>query len=71
MRRRVEALLSRLVCQSEMTPDALRQLRAIQVLEQIATSQVRAILKSLAGGTPAAPATRDAAAALARLAARP
>jgi RNA polymerase sigma factor (sigma-70 family) len=66
-RRRVEALLSGLMCQTEMTSDARRQLRAIQVLEQIGTPQVHAILKSLAGGAPAAPATRDAVAALARL----
>ena len=71
MRRRVEALLGGLVCQTAMTPDALPQLRAIQVLEQIGTPPVRAILKSLAGGAPAAPATRDAAAALARLGATP
>jgi hypothetical protein len=34
-RRRVDALLKDLACQTEMTPNALRQLRAIQVLEQI------------------------------------
>jgi WD40 repeat protein len=66
-RRRVEALLSGLVCQTEMTPDARRQLRAIQVLEQVGTPQVRAILKSLADGAAGAPATRDAVAALARM----
>jgi RNA polymerase sigma factor (sigma-70 family) len=67
MRHRVEALLSGLVCQTDMTPDALRQLRAIQVLEQIGVPAVHPILKALAGGAPAAPATRDAAATLARL----
>jgi hypothetical protein len=66
-RRRVEALLDCLVCQTEMTPDAPRQLRAIQVLEQIGSSEARQILSSLAEGAPAAPATRDAAAALARI----
>lgn len=67
MRRRVEALLSNLVCQTEVSPDALRQLRAIQVLEQIGVPAVHPILKTLSGGVPAAPATRDASAALARL----
>lgn len=67
MRRRAEALLNDLVCQTEMTPDALRQLRAIQVLEQIGSPEARNILKSLMQGAPAAPATRDAAAALERL----
>jgi hypothetical protein len=66
MRRRPQALLDGLACQTEMTPDALRQLRAIQVLEQIGTPEGRQLLSSLAKGTPAAPATRDAAAALAR-----
>jgi WD40 repeat protein len=70
MRRRVEVLLRDLPCQTAITPDALRQLRAIQVLEQIGSSEVRPILTSLAGGAPAAPATRDAQAALARLARR-
>jgi hypothetical protein len=50
-----------------MTPDALRHLRAIQVLEQIGSPDARQVLASLAQGAPAAPATRDAAAALARL----
>jgi hypothetical protein len=66
MRRRVESLLNNLMCQTEITPDALRQLRAIQVLEQIGSPQARQILASLAQGAPAAPATRDAAAAVAR-----
>jgi WD40 repeat protein len=69
MRRRVEALLHDLPCQTAMTPDALRQLRAIQTLEQIGSAQARQILTSLAEGAPAAPATRDATAALTRLAA--
>jgi RNA polymerase sigma factor (sigma-70 family) len=66
-RRRVQALLDGLMCQTEMTPDALRQLRAIQVLEQIGSPEARQILASLAKGAPAAPATRDARAALARI----
>lgn len=66
-RRRVDALLKDLACQTAMTPDALRQLRAIQVLEQIGSAEARNILKSLAQGAPAAPATRDAAAVLQRL----
>jgi hypothetical protein len=66
-RRHVQTLLDGLACQTEITPDALRQLRAIQVLGQIGTLETRQILTSLATGAPAAPATRDAAAALARL----
>ncbi len=67
VRRRVDALLEDLACQTEMTPDALRHIRAIQVLEQIGSPEARNILKSLAQGAPAAPATRDAAAAWDRL----
>jgi hypothetical protein len=67
MRRRAETLLKDLSCQTEITPDALRQLRAIQVLEQVGSQEVRQILASLAQGAPAAPATRDARAALQRL----
>jgi hypothetical protein len=63
----MQALLDGLACQTEMTPDALRQLRTIQVLEQIGSPEARQILASLATGAPAAPATRDADAALARL----
>jgi WD40 repeat protein len=66
-RRRVQALLDGLACQTEMTAEALHQLRAIQVLEQIDTPESRQILASLAKGAPAAPATRDAAAALERV----
>src|SRR5262249_44853029 len=68
MRRRVEALLRDLPCQTAMTPDALRQLRAIQTLEQIGSAEARQILTSLPEGAPAAPAPRDAKAALTRLA---
>lgn len=67
MRRRAETLLKELSCQTEITPEALRQLRAIHVLEQIGSPEARQILASLAQGAPAAPATRDAAAALQRL----
>lgn len=66
-RRRLETLINNIWCQAELTPESLRQLRAIQVLEQIGSSQARQILSSLARGAPAAPATRDATAAVARL----
>lgn len=67
LRRRVEALLRSLTCQTEMTSDALRQLRAIQILEQIGSPEARKILQALAEGASAAPGTRDAKSALHRM----
>jgi len=60
-RRRIERLLSRI-------DKALRQeLRAVEVLERIATPEARTILKALAKGAPDAQLTRVAKTALARL----
>jgi hypothetical protein len=65
-RRRIDALLERL---DELPPsfDELRQLRAVHVLELIGTPEARRLLGTLAEGTPAAPLTQDARAALGRL----
>jgi WD40 repeat protein len=48
-------------------PEALRQQRAVEVLEHLATPAARALLRDLAGGAPAVRLTQDAAAALRRL----
>jgi HEAT repeat protein len=69
VRRRVSALLAQL---TDVTPlavsgEELRDIRAIQVLEYIGTNEARAVLRSLAGGTPGARTTEDARAALRRL----
>jgi HEAT repeat protein len=48
-------------------PEALRELRAVEVLERIATPAARAVLKRLASGARVAPLTREASAALARM----
>src|SRR5262249_13973988 len=69
-RRRVQALLDGLACQTEMTPDALRQLRAIQALEQIGSPEARQSLRAWPRGARPARATRAPVAALARLARR-
>jgi RNA polymerase sigma factor (sigma-70 family) len=68
VRKQAEALLGglRLV----RLPELLRRLRAIQVLERIGSSEARAVLDRLAHGAVAARETRDAAAALHRLAGR-
>jgi Tol biopolymer transport system component len=66
-RRRVEELLERL--RSSQVPPAtvLRELRAVEVLEQAGTPDARRLLEDLAGGVAEAPLTREAKAALARL----
>jgi hypothetical protein len=48
-------------------PERLRLLRAIEVLEALATPEARAILERLATGEPIAEETRQARAALARM----
>ncbi len=50
-----------------LRPDRLRQLRAIELLEGIATPAARDVLSDLATGAAEAPLTREAAAALERL----
>jgi hypothetical protein len=69
-RKRIETLLDvqPLLVRS---PAVLRQLRAIQALEQIGTPAARQVLRHLAGGTPLARETREARAALQRLERRP
>jgi RNA polymerase sigma factor (sigma-70 family) len=52
------------------SPDLLRTLRALQVLEAIGDQPARALLGKLAEGAPASPLTREARAAMDRLAHR-
>src|SRR5262249_54692508 len=52
-------------------PEALRRLRAGLVLERLGTKEAVALLRRLADGAPGARETREARAALDRLAARP
>jgi hypothetical protein len=68
-RRRIEVLLNapRIV----RSPEKLRSLRAIQVLEQCALPEVRPILETLAKGAPEARLTQEAKASLQRLVMRP
>jgi hypothetical protein len=65
-RRRLQALVDRLDDRSP-PPERRRTRRAIEVLEHIGTTEARLVLESLAEGAPAADATRQAKAALARL----
>jgi hypothetical protein len=49
------------------SPEVLRRLRAIRVLERVGSAESRAVLERLAAGAPSAPETREATAALRRL----
>src|SRR5207248_10135617 len=69
MRTRIEQLLQRLAPgKLPLTAEALREFRAIEVLELIATPEARTVLESLAKGADGARLTREAAAALKRMA---
>jgi hypothetical protein len=65
-RARIEAVLAALARQP-LSPEELRQLRAVQALERVGTPAARRVLESLAAGCPVARQTREARAALARL----
>jgi RNA polymerase sigma factor (sigma-70 family) len=66
VRRRVEQLLNALQHLSP-PPETLRAVRAVEVLEHIATPEARQLLHKLAEGTAEARLTREAKAALERL----
>jgi WD40 repeat protein len=65
LRQRIEAILNE---SKPISPEQLRALRAIQVLEQIGNRDAQALLKRLAQGAPEAPQTQHGQAALKRLA---
>ena len=60
---RIEGILNE---SKPTSPEQLRAIRAIQVLEQIGNPDAQALLKRLAQGTPQAPQTQQAQAALKR-----
>src|SRR5262249_53558114 len=64
--RRIKQLLARLE-KIDASGDTLRQGRAIEVLEHIATPKARQLLQTIAEGAPEAGLTREAKAALERL----
>jgi WD40 repeat protein len=65
-RRRVEDLLEA-VRRSELPPEDVRHLRAVQILEKIGSPEARRVLEGLAAGAPRARLTLDAHAALRRM----
>jgi len=66
MRQRIQQILSKL--EPSASAERLRALRAIQVLEYVGTTEAREHLRTLAKGLPEARLTREAKAALERLA---
>jgi hypothetical protein len=69
LRRRVEQLLLKLEPRAP-TPDMVRPLRALELLEKLGTPESRKLLEKLAAGKPTHWLTEEAKASLARLAAR-
>jgi RNA polymerase sigma factor (sigma-70 family) len=65
-RRSVELLLDKLNS-TALSGEALRGVRAVEVLEHIATPEAQQVLEKLAGGAPDARLTREAKASLQRL----
>jgi hypothetical protein len=68
-RQRVERLFEKLAGFISL-PEAMGQLRAVEVLEHLGTAEAQVVLKELARGAPEARLTREAKAALKRLGTR-
>jgi RNA polymerase sigma factor (sigma-70 family) len=68
-RKRIDELLERIRAFSA-TPERLRELRTVEILERIGTSDARQVLRTFVEGSPAARLTREAKAALQRLISR-
>jgi hypothetical protein len=65
--RRVQRLLDKLAGGAPLSADQVRLVRAVEVLEQVATRAARQVLTTLGGGAAGALPTREARAALERL----
>lgn len=67
VRRRIERVLEKLDKSAIPSPEELRYIRAVQVLELIGAPEAKELLKSLANGTEGARKTMEAKASLERL----
>lgn len=70
LRQRAQAILEKILLADPVPDDFVRQVRAVEVLEDVGTREAVELLRDLAGGWPHAALTREAKAALARLEAR-
>jgi len=68
VRQRIEQLLAQM--EPAASPESLRTLRAVQVLEEIGSPEAKRLLEKLESGIPEARLTQEAAASLRRLATR-
>jgi RNA polymerase sigma factor (sigma-70 family) len=68
-RRSIEQMLASV--RGPRSPEALRHLRAVEVLEQVGNAEAREVLEKLANGVPEARLTREAKVTLERMARRP
>jgi WD40 repeat protein len=64
LRRRIEQLLAKI---GQLTPDTMRALRAVEVLEHIGSSEARKVLEALAAGAESTRLNSEAKASLGRL----
>jgi hypothetical protein len=69
VRKRAQQILEK-IADVGKSPERVRRLRAVEVLERAGTPEARALLQTLAGGTPAARLTREAKASRDRLSRR-
>ena len=68
VRRRIEQLLTKV---EQLSPESLRAVRAVEVLEHIGSAEAKRVLERLAAGAEGARLTREAKASLDRLDRRP
>ncbi len=64
VRQRIEKLVAKI---EQLTPESLRRIRALEVLEHIGDSEAKKVLETLAAGAEGAKLTEEAKASLARL----
>jgi RNA polymerase sigma factor (sigma-70 family) len=67
LRQRIEMVLDRIAAARSLSPDELRTIRVVEVLEGNPKSEARPLLESLAKGAPGARLTQEANAALQRM----